>query len=98
MALAHEAISRCGDADSLLREGLALTELSDPAIAAVSAARSRVAALLFRRGRRDEALALYRAIVGEVSGRRGALVGLENQIKPYFTMLVEDLPQRPELV
>ena len=98
MALAHEANGRFGEADALLREGLALTELRYPESASVNAAKARLAAFLSRRGQRDEALALYRAIVDDVSGKRGALVGLENQIKPYFTMLVEDLPQRPELV
>ena len=98
MALAHEANGRFGEADGLLREGIALTELRYPQSAAVNAAKARLAAYLFRRGQRDEAMALYRAIVADVSGQRGALVGLENQIRPYFTMLVEDLPRRPELV
>lgn len=97
MALAHEASGRFGQADALLREGLALTELRYPASAAVSAARARLAAYLARRGQRDEAMALYRTIVADVTGERGALVGLENQLRPYFMMLVEDLPQRPAL-
>ena len=98
MALAHEARGRFGEADALLREGLALTELRYPASASVNSAKARLAAFLYRRGQRDEALALYRGIVSDVSGERGALVGIENQIRPYFAMLVEDLPQRPELV
>src|SRR5690606_4929886 len=51
-----------------------------------------------RRGQRDEAGTLYRQVVAEVSGNRAALVGLENQIRPYLAMLIEDLPRQPELV
>jgi CHAT domain-containing protein/tetratricopeptide (TPR) repeat protein len=98
MALAHEASGRFGEADALLREGLALTELRYPQSAAVNAARARLAAYLYRRDQRSEAMALYRAIASDVTGERGALVGLENQIRPYFAMLIEDLPRQPELV
>lgn len=98
MALAHEAEGRFGQAEALLREGLALTELRYPASASVNASKARLAAYLTRRGQRDEAMALYRSVVSEVTGERGALVGLENQIRPFFTMLVEGLPQQPELV
>jgi CHAT domain-containing protein len=95
MALAHEAAGRFGEADSLLREALALIELRYPESASVSAAKARLAAYLVRRGQRGEALALYRAVVADVAGERGALVGLENQMRPYFAMLVEDLPREP---
>lgn len=98
MALAHESEGRFGQAEGLLREGLALTELRYPASASVNSAKARLAAYLSRRGQRDEAMTLYRSVVSEVTGERGALVGLENQIRPYFTMLTQDLPQRPELI
>jgi CHAT domain-containing protein len=98
MALAHESAGRFGEADTLLRQALALTELRYPASASVDAAKARLAAFLARRGRRDESLALYRGVVGDVVGQRSALVGLENQLRPYFAMLVEDLPQHSELV
>ena len=98
MALAHEASGRFGESESLLREGLALVELRYPQSAAVNASRARLAAYLSRRGQRAEAMALYRAIAADVTGERGALVGLENQIRPYFAMLIEDLPSQPALV
>jgi CHAT domain-containing protein len=98
MALAHESAGRFGEADSLLREALALIELRYPQSASVNAARARLAAFLARRGRRDESLALYRTVIGDVVGERGALVGLENQIRPYLDMLIEDLPAQPALV
>ena len=98
MALTHEGAGRFGEADSLLREALALTELRYPESASVNAAKARLASYLARREQRAESLALYRAIVADVSGQRAALVGIENQLKPYLAMLVEDLPRQPELV
>lgn len=98
MALAHESAGRFGEADSLLREALALIARRYPESASVNAAKARLAAFLVRRGRRDDALALYREVVADVSGERGALVGLENQIRPYFDMLIADLPGQPTLV
>ncbi|HWK40360.1 MAG TPA: CHAT domain-containing protein [Croceibacterium sp.] len=98
MALAQEARGRYAEAGSLLREAVTLTEQRYPESASVEAARARLAAYLARRGDRNESLALYREVVGQVIGRRAGLVGIENQMKPYFTMLVEDLPQQPQLV
>jgi tetratricopeptide (TPR) repeat protein len=98
MALAHEAAGRFGEADSLLHEALALIELRYPESASVNAAKARLAAYFARRGRRDESLALYREVVGDVTKDRGALVGLENQVRPYFAMLIEDLPRQPTAV
>ncbi|HEY6816087.1 MAG TPA: CHAT domain-containing protein [Croceibacterium sp.] len=98
MALAHEAAGRFGEADTLLREALALIELRYPESASVNAAKARLAAYLTRRDRRDEAMALYRTVVTDVVGERGALVGLENQLRPYLAMLIADLPQQPAAV
>ncbi|HYD23406.1 MAG TPA: CHAT domain-containing protein [Croceibacterium sp.] len=98
MALAHEAAGRFGEADARLREALVLTELRYPGSASVEAAKARLAAFLARRGRRDESLALYRGIVAEVAADRSALVGLENQLRPYLAMLIEDLPGKPALI
>ena len=97
MALSYEATGRYGEADSLLREAVALTELRYPESASVNSARARLAAYLTRRGNRAEAMGLYKGIVENVVGERAALVGIENQIRPYFAMLVEDLPQNPTL-
>jgi CHAT domain-containing protein len=98
MAMAHEAGGRFGEAAGLLREALALTELRYPGSTSVSSSQARLAAFLARRGQREESMALYRKVVADVSGNRAALVGLENQLRPYLAMLIEDLPQRPELV
>lgn len=98
MALAHETAGRFGMTETLLQEALALIETRYPASASHNSARARLAAFLARRGRRGESMDIYRGVVVDVSGRRGALVGLENQIRPYMLMLVEDLPQQPELI
>ena len=98
MAMAHETLGRYGQAGSLLREALTLIEQRYPDSASVDASRARLASYLVRRGERTEALGIYREVVNHVVGQRAGLVGLENQLKPYFAMLVEDLPQQPGLV
>ena len=98
MALANEALGRFGSAEGLLRDALELTEQRYPASAAVNESKARLAAFLTRRGQNDEAMQLYRGIVEDIVGQRGALVGLEHQVEPYFQMLVAGLPQHPELV
>lgn len=97
MALAHEALGEVAQAGELLRGALALTELRYPESAAVSAARARLAAFLTRRGESEQALALYRAIVADTAEDRAALVGLENQLVPYFDMLAQGAADRPAL-
>ena len=98
MALVDEDRQRYGEAESRLREALALTELRYPGSASVESSKARLAAFLTRRDRRGEAMGIYQGIVDEVAGKRAALVGLENLIRPYFAMLVEDAAARPEAV
>ncbi|KRA81656.1 hypothetical protein ASD76_12170 [Altererythrobacter sp. Root672] len=98
MSQVHEAAGRYAEAEGLLREAVALTELRYPESASVNATKARLAAYLARRGERPQSLALYREVVGDVTGKRAALVGLENQIRPYMRMLVEDLQTQPALV
>lgn len=98
MALSQEALGRNGEAEQLLRQSLALTELRYPETASVSAAKARLAAFLTRHGQEPQALELYRAIVAKTASDKGALVGLENQLAPYFDMLVAGIPQNPALV
>ncbi len=98
MALANEALGNDDQAASLLRDALALTELRYPETAAVSAAKARLAAYLTRHGEQGQAMELYRAIVARTQGDKSALVGLENQLSPYFDILVAGIPQQPSLV
>ena len=98
MALSHEALGRNDQAQALLRQSLALTELRYPETASVSAAKARLAAFLTRHGDQAQAMGLYREIVAKTQGDKAALVGLENQLAPYFDMLVAGAPQNPALV
>jgi CHAT domain-containing protein len=88
-ALTHEAQGRQGDAEGLLRQALSLVETQYPDSASVNAARARLAGFLARTGRPSDAMALYRRVVETVSGNRGALVGMENLMRPYFDLLAE---------
>lgn len=98
MALAHEALGENGQAENLLRESLSLIELRYPDGAAVSAAQARLAAFLARHGQTSQSLALYRTIVEATQADKAALVGLENQLAPYFDMLIAEAAQRPEAI
>jgi len=98
MALSHEALGKDGQAESLLRQSLALTELRYPESASVSAAKARLAAFLTRHGQAGQARELYKTIVAKTAEDRSALVGLENQLVPYFDMLAADIPQQPGAV
>jgi CHAT domain-containing protein len=98
MALSHEALGQDDQALALLRQSLALTELRYPETASVSAAKARLAAYLTRHGQQAQAMDIYREIVAKTEGDKNALVGLENQLAPYFDMLVAGIPQQPALV
>lgn len=88
-ALTHEAQGQAGEAEGLLRSALALVESQYPDSASVNAARARLAGFLARSGRPADAMALYRRVVETVAGNRGALVGMENLMRPYFDLLAE---------
>jgi CHAT domain-containing protein len=98
MSQVHEAAGRYGQAEGLLRDAVALTERRYPESASVTATKARLAAFLSRRGERAQSLALYRELVSDVTGKRAALVGLENQVRPFMRMLVEDVQTQPALV
>ena len=76
MALIPEA-RPCGDADSMPREALALTERRYPK--ALRSLRQGAARSSSRGVAAAESLARYRAIGDDVSGQRAAMIGIENQ-------------------
>lgn len=96
-ALTHEAQGNIGEAEALLRQGVDLLASQYPETVALNGARARLAAFLTRRGEKDEALTLYRSVVQSTVDNRNALTGLNNQLTPYFDLLIEGLPARPEL-
>lgn len=88
-----------GQFDAAAREfrGAAdLIEAQYPETAALNGARAQYAAFLARRGRHDEAMALYRQIVANTVASQSDLTGVANQLEPYFALLAADVPQHPE--
>ncbi|WP_395394058.1 CHAT domain-containing protein [Novosphingobium sp. BL-8A] len=87
IALVDEAQGRFGSAESSLRTALSLVESRYPDSASVNVVRARLAGFLARRGQREPALTLYRAVVADTVASHGALVGMENLMRPYFDLL-----------
>lgn len=98
IAATLEAEGDFAGADARHREAIALLEQRYPEAAVVDAARARLAAFLIRRGRADEAIALYRQVIQSAARSGGSTAGLTNLIAPYFATLVERAPAEPALV
>lgn len=96
LALTREAKGQTSEAEGLLRRALQQVEAQYPDSASVNNARARLAGFLARHGQGEEAGAIYRSIVENVSGNRRALVGMANLIQPYFDLLVSELPANPQ--
>lgn len=97
IALTHEADGEYGAAESYLDQALALLARQYPETMALNGAWARLGAFLVRRGRTDDALKTYRAIMASTRAGRGTLTGMVNQLQPYFTLLAAEMPRRPEL-
>jgi CHAT domain-containing protein len=98
LALTHEAKGEVSAAEGLLRQALRFVEVQYPDSASVDNARARLAGFLTRHGQREEARTIFHGIVESASGNRDALVGMTNLLRPYFDLLVEEAPKRPELL
>lgn len=70
-------------------EAVALLNVSYPNSAAYFAAKGRLAGLLARTGRADEAIATYREIVAGSSGPGGSARAIGSTLAPYFALLAE---------
>lgn len=97
IALTHEAEGDFGAAESNLQKALALLAAQYPETMALNGARARLGAFFVRRGRTDDALRTYRAIMTSAVAGRGTLTAMGNQLQPYFTLLTTEMPRRPEL-
>jgi CHAT domain-containing protein len=95
LALADEAAGRLEAAETGLRDAVTLLETEYPETMALAAARAKLAAYLTRHDRNDDALRLYRAVIGNVAAQQRQLTGLYNQLAPYFRLLVERQPNDP---
>lgn len=87
-----------GTAEARLRRALGLLEAQYPLAIATSAAKARLAAFLARQGRTDVALTLFAEVVDESRGRATPRTSLENQLAPYFELLLDQMAGNPRLV
>lgn len=98
IALAEEALGNPAEAEARFVESVALLGSEYPETAALASARARHAAFMVRQGRKDEALALYRTVVGAMAAQRRTLTGMTNQMAPYFRLLTERAASDPAAV
>ncbi|HEY0958865.1 MAG TPA: CHAT domain-containing protein [Novosphingobium sp.] len=96
-ALTYEDEGNFGAAESELRRALDLLRDSYPETTAMNGGRARLAAFLVRRGKADEAMALYREVVASTTANRTNTTGLGNTLAPYFALLAARIPGQPEL-
>ncbi|MBH1998916.1 MAG: CHAT domain-containing protein [Sphingomonadaceae bacterium] len=97
IALTYESEGDFGAAETRLDRALTLLAAQYPETMALNGARARLGAFLVRRGRTDDALKTYRAIMVSTVASRGTLTAMANQLQPYFTLLAREIPKRPEL-
>ncbi|WP_241241794.1 CHAT domain-containing protein [Sphingobium algorifonticola] len=97
IALTHEAEGDFATAEAQLIQAVALLAAQYPETVAMNGARARLGAFLVRRGRTEDAIALYRRIIASTAESRNALTGLSNQLQPWFALLAAQIPTRPEL-
>lgn len=95
LALVSEEHGNNGQAETYLRNALALIEAQYPERQAVSAAKARLGAFLLRRGREKEAITLYRAVIDQSVGKRNAITGFSNQLLPYFRLIAKRVERDP---
>ncbi|WP_037455785.1 CHAT domain-containing protein [Sphingobium chlorophenolicum] len=97
MALTYEAQGDYGQAERNLNQALTLLGSQYPETVALNGARARLGAFLIRRGRNEDALKIYRGIMASTMENRAPLTGMANQLQPYFNLLAQEIPNRPEL-
>ncbi|MDX3910486.1 MAG: CHAT domain-containing protein [Sphingobium sp.] len=97
IALTYEAQKNFGQAEALLNQAVDLLAVQYPETVALNGARARLGSFLVRRGRTDDAIPLYRKIIASTTENRNALTGLSNQLQPWFALLAQQIPTRPEL-
>ncbi|MGK2909991.1 MAG: CHAT domain-containing protein, partial [Sphingobium sp.] len=97
IALTYEAEGKYGQTEALLNQAVTLIAGQYPETVALNGARARLGAFLVRRGRTDDAITLYRTIISSTTENRNALTGLSNQLQPWFALLAQQIPTRPEL-
>jgi CHAT domain-containing protein len=94
---AYEAQGEMAGAEERFRQAALLLEQRYADATVVAAAKSRLASFLLRQGRTDEALGLYKAVVGDVVKRGNSATGMSNLLAPYFAALAERSASNPAL-
>jgi len=74
-------------AEGLYSQAVVLVEANYPASPALASARAQLAGYLVRAGREDEALALFRALVGDAETKPAG--ALRRLLAPYFALLAD---------
>ncbi len=97
LATIDEARGDHPSAEALLRSAADIVAVQYPETRSLAATQARLAAFLLRRGREDDALALYREVIARSGERRDALSGLSRQMAPYFDLLVARMGSDPKL-
>lgn len=82
---------------TLLNEAVAVTAAEYPASTALAGAQLRLAGFLARNGHKDEALALYRMTVAQLSASGGITSDFAGLLDPYLELLVAGIRERPAL-
>lgn len=95
LALIAEQTGSNSDAELYLRRGLDVLETQYPETRAVNGTKAKLAALLLRQDRTDEAVGLYREVIAAAVRTRSAATGFSNQLAPYFQAIVESVAQDP---
>ncbi|MBI1403379.1 MAG: CHAT domain-containing protein [Porphyrobacter sp.] len=83
-----------GEAERLHQQGIALLAATYPGAPVLDSARAQLAGFYARAGRREDALAVYREIVGGAEGR--AAPSLRNLMTPYFALLTDGGTPAPQ--
>ena len=81
----------------LLTDALTIVESNYPASNAANTARARLAAATARSGNTPEALVLYGQVVAQLGETGASAPGMEQLLEPYFGILINELPHKPEL-
>ena len=97
-ALAIESEGDKAGAETKMREALSLLKTRFPNTVAVNGIRARLAALLARQGKTDEALSEYRSIVSGLSESTSSSGSIGNLLSPYFALLAANIIKNPALV
>ncbi|WP_299328321.1 CHAT domain-containing protein [Parasphingopyxis sp.] len=98
LASIAEAQGNMGSAEARLRQALDLLDAQYPLAIATSAAKARLAAFLARNGQTETALALFAEVVAESRDRATPRTSLENQLAPYFALLLDRMDSDPSSV